>query len=58
MGHNDKLIGMGLSDIQTYLDTLSAETDREKLDIFETKFMINTLLRLTMLLRSCRGISI
>ena len=39
MEHNDKLVRKGLSDIQTYLDTLSVETAR-KLDIFEVKFMI------------------
>jgi len=39
MEHNDKLVRKGLSDIQTYLDTLSSETAR-KLDIFEAKFMI------------------
>jgi len=37
--HSDKLVRNGLSDIQTYLDTLSSETVR-KLDIFEAKFMI------------------
>ena len=37
--HNVKLVRKGLSDIQTYLDTLSSETSRQ-LDIFETKFMI------------------
>jgi len=39
MEHNDKLVKKGLSDIQTYLDTLSSETAR-KLSIFEAKFMI------------------
>jgi hypothetical protein len=37
--HNDKLVRKGLSDIQTYLDTLSSETAR-KLDTFEAKFLI------------------
>jgi hypothetical protein len=37
--HNDGLVRKGLSDIQTYLDTLSAETAR-KLDIFGAKFAI------------------
>jgi hypothetical protein len=37
--HNDKLVRKGLSDIQTYLDTLSSETAR-KLSNFEAKFMI------------------
>jgi len=39
MEHNDKLVRKGLSDIQTYLDTLSSESAR-KLDIFEAKLMI------------------
>ena len=39
MEHNDKLVRKGLSDIQTYLDTLSSEIAR-KLHIFEAKFMI------------------
>ena len=39
MEHNDKLVRKGLSNIQTYLDTLSSETAC-KLDIFEAKFMI------------------
>jgi len=55
--HNVKLVSKELSDIQTYLDTLSSVTAR-KLDIFETKFMINTTPKLTMLLRSCRGLQI
>jgi hypothetical protein len=37
--HNDKLVREGLSDIQTYLDTLSSETAL-KLNVFESKFMI------------------
>jgi hypothetical protein len=37
--HNVKLVRKGLSDIHTYLDTLSSETAR-KIDIFEAKFMI------------------
>jgi len=37
--HNDKLVRKGLSDIQTYLDTLPSET-AGKLDIFQAKFMI------------------
>lgn len=36
MGYNDKLVRDGLSDIQTYLDTLTSETAR-KFDIFEAK---------------------
>ena len=39
MEYNDKLVRKGLSNIQTYLDTLSSETAR-KFDIFEAKFMI------------------
>jgi len=37
--HNVKLVRKRLSNIQTYLDTLSSETSC-KLDIFEAKFMI------------------
>jgi hypothetical protein len=37
--HNDNLVRKGLSDIQTYLDTLSSEIAR-KFSIFEAKFMI------------------
>ena len=37
--HNVKLVRKGLSNIQTYLDTLSSET-AHKLDIFEAKLMI------------------
>jgi len=37
--HNDKPVKQGSVDIQTYLDSLSSETD-EKLTIFEAKFMI------------------
>lgn len=39
MAYNDKLIRDGLTDIQTYLDSLSSETAR-KLSIFEAKFLI------------------
>jgi hypothetical protein len=39
MEHNDKLVKKGLTDIQTYLDTLSSETAC-KLSIFEAKFTI------------------
>jgi hypothetical protein len=37
--HNNKLVRKGLSDIQTYLDTLSSETAR-KFSIFDAKFII------------------
>jgi hypothetical protein len=36
--HNVKLVREGLSDIRTYLDTLSLETAR-KLDVLEAKFI-------------------
>jgi hypothetical protein len=39
VAHNDGLVRKGLADIQTYLDTLSAETAR-KFDIFEAKLAI------------------
>ena len=54
--HNDKVVRKGLSDILTYLDTLSSQTAR-KLDICRPSLLYrNTLLKLTMLLRSSRGI--
>ena len=37
--HNDKLVKKGLTEIQTYLDSLSSET-AGKLTMFEAKFMI------------------
>jgi hypothetical protein len=37
--HNDKLVKQGLTDIQTYLDSLTSET-AGKLTMFEAKFMI------------------
>jgi hypothetical protein len=37
--HNDKLVRKGLSNIRTYLDTLSLQT-AHKLSIFEVKFII------------------
>lgn len=54
--HNDKLVRKGLSDIQTYMDTVSSETAR-KLDIFRLSLWWRyTSAKLTMLLRPCRGI--
>jgi len=46
---------MGLSDFETYLDTQTSVSAR-KLDIFEAKFMINTLGKLIVLLQFFRGI--
>ena len=36
---NDKLVRDGLTDIQTYLDSLSSETARKR-SIFEAKFLV------------------
>ena len=39
LAHNNKLVRQGLTDIQTYLNSLTSETSR-KLTMFEAKFMI------------------